>query len=685
MANPQVRVEINAAGNIQNVLTGLHRQFGSFFATLKTGFQLNVGAQVANMVLGIPQAMRGITQFADQIKAASQEANLSTDAYQVLAYTVQQSGQQATLVQDVFRKLADSQAKAASGSAEMRSAWAELGLSFEAVSRLPLPQQLAAVAKAVTSAENSTTAFNAATKILGENATKARGLLQDLGTKGFAGLAEEARKAGVVMGSDTIQKLSDLDDRMEEFATRMKVSFAEALSQNQVFFEGIATFGEWATKLLSGLLQMVQALADAMGAAGAYLTQVFTKGDFSVDSVIEGLRKLREERAKSSGPTAGADPNRPGVNDRTLDGLGEEDRHAFEAMLYGARGAEQALQADLRSLGRDFRLSDNERRQVAETMFRNRLAELETLSRQVDETLASIGEDDPRRKTLERLQTIIPELQSRNTQGILETNAAPLNAGEGVVAGIADAQTRLGTLAENVRANVAGVVGDLQSGLSGALEGLLTKTLDWGDALRSVATGFGQSMLKAIADMGAQWAVQQGLMFLKYAATKAGMFALDQAYSLKSLALTAANAAKSLAAWIPSAIAAAISSFGTAGAVGLAAVVAALAAFGGFAEGGYTGDGGKHQPAGIVHRGEYVMPADAVARIGLGNLEAMHAGSITPVSPAASPTVAPVSAGGTRDRQIVLVDSRAAAHRIERGSEAETQIIEIVRSRKYEI
>ena len=29
----------------------------------------------------------------------------------------------------------------------------------------------------------------------------------------------------------------------------------------------------------------------------------------------------------------------------------------------------------------------------------------------------------------------------------------------------------------------------------------------------------------------------------------------------------------------------------------------------GFAEGGYTGDGGKNEPAGVVHRGEFVVPS----------------------------------------------------------------------------
>jgi hypothetical protein len=49
-----------------------------------------------------------------------------------------------------------------------------------------------------------------------------------------------------------------------------------------------------------------------------------------------------------------------------------------------------------------------------------------------------------------------------------------------------------------------------------------------------------------------------------------------------------------------------------------------LGALFGFADGGYTGNGGKYEPAGVVHRGEYVMSKKATSRIGVGNLEAMH-------------------------------------------------------------
>lgn len=40
-----------------------------------------------------------------------------------------------------------------------------------------------------------------------------------------------------------------------------------------------------------------------------------------------------------------------------------------------------------------------------------------------------------------------------------------------------------------------------------------------------------------------------------------------------------------------------------------------------FADGGYTGAGGKYDPAGIVHAGEYVMPAEATRRLGVGFLD----------------------------------------------------------------
>jgi len=71
----------------------------------------------------------------------------------------------------------------------------------------------------------------------------------------------------------------------------------------------------------------------------------------------------------------------------------------------------------------------------------------------------------------------------------------------------------------------------------------------------------------------------------------------------------------------------------------------------GFAEGGYTGSGGKYEPAGIVHKGEYVLPQEVVRALGVGRLDALRSmftdaapgrgryatgGLVTPMMPSAS-------------------------------------------------
>ncbi|EOR9784908.1 phage tail tape measure protein [Escherichia coli] len=69
---------------------------------------------------------------------------------------------------------------------------------------------------------------------------------------------------------------------------------------------------------------------------------------------------------------------------------------------------------------------------------------------------------------------------------------------------------------------------------------------------------------------------------------------------------------------IGSAIGGAIGGAGASASTGTA--IEAVAANFHFATGGFTGTGGKYEPAGIVHRGEFVFTKEATSRIGVGNL-----------------------------------------------------------------
>ena len=58
----------------------------------------------------------------------------------------------------------------------------------------------------------------------------------------------------------------------------------------------------------------------------------------------------------------------------------------------------------------------------------------------------------------------------------------------------------------------------------------------------------------------------------------------------------------------------------------LGQTMAAMADIPEYAKGGYTGNGGKYQPMGIVHGGEYVMTKEATNRLGIATLNALNYG-----------------------------------------------------------
>lgn len=72
----------------------------------------------------------------------------------------------------------------------------------------------------------------------------------------------------------------------------------------------------------------------------------------------------------------------------------------------------------------------------------------------------------------------------------------------------------------------------------------------------------------------------------------------------------------------------------------------------GFATGGYTGNGGKYEPAGIVHKGEYVMTKEATARLGVANLNRLNYGKVAGLTALAS------SVAFAQPMPAVKIDSR---------------------------
>lgn len=159
-------------------------------------------------------------------------------------------------------------------------------------------------------------------------------------------------------------------------------------------------------------------------------------------------------------------------------------------------------------------------------------------------------------------------------------------------------------------------------GLANGIANAIVKGEDLRETMANVAQSIAVDLISSIVKMGIQWAVTQLLMATTSKMTQEGM--------VQTNLLMAQEVAQ---AWATASAYVATATMGSAVAIGqiaLSEFIAsnkALAMAGSFASGGYTGDGGKYDPAGIVHKGEYVFSQEDVNRIGLSNLEAMHNGT----------------------------------------------------------
>ncbi|HDS1695727.1 MULTISPECIES: phage tail length tape measure family protein [unclassified Pseudomonas] len=206
---------------------------------------------------------------------------------------------------------------------------------------------------------------------------------------------------------------------------------------------------------------------------------------------------------------------------------------------------------------------------------------------------------------------------------------------------------------EQARDATESILGDATSSISGSIQGLVKGTESLSDAFGNLAGDIANSMLSAFSEITARFLVMQALKLAGIEAeatetvaaegvkttAKLTTDAVTTASSLSSIGtvLTAnlAAAAETLASWAPAALTASIGTFGAAAVVGGSALVAAYALLKGFSEGGYTGAGGKYEPAGVVHKGEVVWSQADIRRFGgVSAVEALRTGNVTPITSA---------------------------------------------------
>lgn len=215
----------------------------------------------------------------------------------------------------------------------------------------------------------------------------------------------------------------------------------------------------------------------------------------------------------------------------------------------------------------------------------------------------------------------------------------------------------------------------LQDGFANSIGAAIVQGKSLKESLMSVAQQGLQSLISGLVKLGMQWAINAAMAKTINASNAAAQNSLMASQATTS-ALFAATTAS---AWAPAAAMVSLASYGAnavaadAGILKTTALTKVLARSSllGFQTGGYTGNGGVSDIAGVVHGQEYVMDADTTRRIGVRNLDALRNGDVG-LSNGAS-----VRSGGGKGGIVVNIENYASgvSHEVEQLSENEIRII----------
>lgn len=364
-------------------------------------------------------------------------------------------------------------------------------------------------------------------------------------------------------------------------------------------------------KAISTLAGQVATL-DFKGAGGTISKQV---ADLK-DSKLQELALIKE---LATGKAAAADQKK--AIDETTEtqkqqaptvAQGKQELLALDQQREAAERSYQLALLDTQAALQNFTITESQARERNQAAAQAYLRTLTDIGTKLDD----IVKKDPGN----------PAAVSARNQNAVNRGQVGLEAnkpGE-VETGFAQFQAGLFNLDNKARATATllrGTLGNAINGLSTGIQGLIRGTTTWGQVWQNI----GMSIIDSIIEMGVQFVASTLLRIamdtLFHTTAKTNITttaAVGEAAKATAVATSETSAATTAASWSPAAILASIGSYGVAGVVGLAVVLAALAAlaFGAFDSGGYTGDGGRLEPAGVVHKGEVVIPQRVVQDYG---------------------------------------------------------------------
>lgn len=492
---------------------------------------LNQGLQLVTASIGHMRKVFGVlTEGASRVDAlakSAEQARMPIESYQAFARVADTFGVSIETATESVKKMSVGISQAAVGTGPAVKALQELGLSAAELVALSPEEQYDRITAALQGVSNGSDKARLAQGIFTEAGLKMLPMLEAGGTA-IKDTDKRLRALGVTLTREGAAGVEIMNDALGELqlvnqaaTNQLAVAFAPIVS-------GLATELSNAAVATGGFAKYTALLADVAQTAGVVLAKVgdgglvITKGmRGAIIAVLEVVLKIVRGIVKAF----------EWMVNKVIDALNSMVS-VYNAAAKRVWGLSEIALFDPFNLSSTGKKLDGLVDAAKETRIEmqgefGKLLDNPLPSDKVSAWFARVRDEGAKQAAA------VAENSRNRTAGVAQPDApdddVPTGA-SGPVNVFSKVAADMGTLWDNVTNGISSVADGMRNAIGGALQGLMNKTMSWGDALRNIAGGFVSSMGTAISDVAARWVIQQ-----------AADFAVAQGWSLAKIGLHASE------------------------------------------------------------------------------------------------------------------------------------------------
>lgn len=226
------------AGNVDRRLGGIDGAFSSLgkgLSGVKSALApLNAALGTFGLAVGVDAVLdfgKAALQMADDLQDSAAQLGISAEALQVYQYAARQNGIEAEKLQLALQTLNRTIGEAATGSKTAQQKFKGLGIEFQGADGAArgASDVLRDLADLLQALPDPAQRAAAAAELLGAKAGPQLVPLLSDGAAGLDGFAEAAKQAGHVLSDETVKRLADANQAIEDFGTRVTIVTGKAL------------------------------------------------------------------------------------------------------------------------------------------------------------------------------------------------------------------------------------------------------------------------------------------------------------------------------------------------------------------------------------------------------------------------------------------------------------------------